>query len=134
MKKYIFTVFIAILFIVSLQAQVRGKDTLFFTYDKKYITTHVEIPNHFYIKDGSGVAVGNFYFTEVKKIKNQNVKSKKRCLQKFIRSSKFYDKNKKLKLNDYGLWEYLKDFVIVLVKDVGKRKEYIQVESSYEIE
>ncbi|WP_195760076.1 hypothetical protein, partial [Flavobacterium sp. LC2016-23] len=93
-----------------------------------------EIPNHFYIKDGSGVAVGNFYFTEVKKIKNQNVKSKKRCLQKFIRSSKFYDKNKKLKLNDYGLWEYLKDFVIVLVKDVGNKKEYIQVESSYEIE
>ncbi|MEP6931696.1 MAG: hypothetical protein ABI850_16860 [Flavobacterium sp.] len=122
------------LFSTLIQAQENPKDTLFFTYDKKYITTHIEIPNHFYIKDGSGVAVGNFYFTEVKKIKNQNVKSKKRCLQKFIRSSKFYDKNKKLKLNDYRLWEYLKDFVIVLVKDVENKKEYIEVESSYEIE
>ncbi|MRX41743.1 hypothetical protein GJU43_20875, partial [Flavobacterium sp. LC2016-23] len=54
------------LFSTLINAQEKSKDTLFFTYDKKYITTHVEIPNHFYIKDGSGVAVGNFYFTEVK--------------------------------------------------------------------
>ncbi len=130
---------IAILILISLlstfsNAQKKIKDTLFFKYDKEYIITHVEIPNHFYIKDGSGVSIGNFYFTEQERLKNRNTKSKEICLEKFIRTSKFYDENRRLKLNDYALWEYFKDYTIVLVKNVHGKKEYIQVEPSFEIE
>lgn len=124
------------LFSVSINAQEKVKDTLFFNYDKDYITTHVETPNHFYIKDGSGISIGNFYFTEVVRLKNKsrNTKLKEICLEKFIRTSKFYDENRRLKLNDYALWEYFKDYTIVLVKNVRGKKEYIQVEPSFEIE
>lgn len=122
------------LFSTFIQAQEKEKDTLFFTYDKKYITSHIEIPNHFYIEDGSGISIGNFYFTEVKRLKKPIVKLKESCLEKFVNSSKFYDKNKTPKLNDYALWEYLNDYVIVLVKNVDDKKEYIQVEPSFEIE
>lgn len=122
------------LFSVYIKAQEKQKDTLFFTYDKNYIITHVEIPNHFYIKDGSGVNIGNFYFTGLKNIEHKNVKSKEICLEKFIRTSIFYDKNKRPKLNDYALWEYFNDYTIVLVKNVKGKKNYIQVQSSFEIE
>ncbi|MBF4491896.1 hypothetical protein IR010_05025 [Flavobacterium sp. MR2016-29] len=122
------------LFSTFIKAQEKPKDTLFFTYDDKYIKTYVEIPNHFYIKDGGGSNNGNFYFTEIKTLENPSVKSKEICLKKFIRSSKFYNKNKNPKLNDYTLWKYLTDFTIVLVKDVNGKKRYVQVESSYIIE
>ncbi|WP_264536839.1 hypothetical protein [Flavobacterium sp. N1736] len=122
------------LFSIFIKAQEKTKDTLFFTYDNKYIKTYVEIPNHFYIKDGSNYMDGTFHFVEVKVLENQSVKSKEICLEKFVRSSRFYDKNKKRKLDDYGLWEYFKDYAIVLVKKVHGKKEYIQVYSSFEIE
>lgn len=122
------------LFSTFIMAQEKTKDKLFFTYDNNYIKTYVEIPNHFYIKDGSGISIGNFYFTEQERLKNRNTKSKEICLEKFIRTSKFYDENRRLKLNDYALWEYFKDYTIVLVKNVHGKKEYIQVEPSFEIE
>lgn len=122
------------LFSVYIKAQEKKKDTLFFSYDDKYIKTYLEIPNHFYIKDGSGVSNGNFYFTKVKKIEKTNPKQKEICLKNFIRSSKFYDDNKNPKLNDYELWGYFNDYIIVLVKKVDGRKNYIQVESSFIIE
>jgi hypothetical protein len=122
------------LFSIFIKAQEKTKDTLFFTYDNKYIKTYVEIPNHFYIKDGSDYMDGTFHFVEVKVLENQSIKSKEICLEKFVRSSKFYDKNKKQKLDDYALWEYFKDYVVVLVKNVEGEKKYIQVEASFEIE
>lgn len=132
--KTIMLVLLSLFFSSSLKAQYKQKDTLFFKYDTKYIDSHVEIPNHFYIKDGSGVSIGNFYFIEAKKLENQNVKSREICLKKFIRTSKFYDKNKNKKLDDYSLWEYFNNYIIVLIKNVGGKKEYIQVESGFEIE
>ncbi len=122
------------LFSTFIMAQEKTKDTLFFTYDNKYIKTYVEIPNHFYTKDSSGSMDGTFHFVESKIIGIQSIKTKEICLEKFIRSSKFYDKNKKRKLNDYALGEYFKDYTIVLVKNVHGKKEYIQVEPSFEIE
>jgi len=130
---------IAILFILSLfpcfvGAQEKVKDTLFFSYDSQYINTHIEIPNHFYIEDGSGATVGGFYFTGVQKIKNYKTKKREIGLKEFIRSSKFYDENRRLKLRDYDLWDYLKNYVIFLVKTENGKKSYIQVEASFEIE
>jgi hypothetical protein len=130
---------IAILVILSLfpcflEAQERVNDTLFFSYDSQYINTHTEIPNHFYIEDGSGGAIGGFYFTGVQKIENYKTKKREIGLKEFIRSSKFYDENRRLKLRDYDLWEYLKNYVIFLVKTENGKKSYIQVEASFEIE
>jgi hypothetical protein len=130
---------IAILFILSLfprfvGAQEKAKDTLFFSYDSQYIITHKEIPNHFYIKDGSGIYVGDFYFIGVQKINNYKTRSKEIGLKEYIRSSKFYDENRRLKLWDYDLSTYLKKYVIFLVKTENGKKSYIQVESSFEIE
>ncbi len=130
---------IAILVILSLfpcfvGAQDKVKDTLFFTYDSQYIDTHKEIPNNFYIKDGSGARIGGFYFAEVQKTENYKTKKREIGLKEFIRSSKFYDENRKLKLRDYELTEYLENYVIFLVKAEDGKKRYIQVEASFEIE
>jgi hypothetical protein len=130
---------IGLLVILSLfprfvKAQEKVKDTLFFSYDRNYITVDPETPNYYYIKDGSGIHIGGFYFTEIKKLKVCNIKSKEINLKEYIRSSKFYDENRRLKLDDYRLWEYLKDYVIFLVKTEDGKKSYIQVESSFEIE
>lgn len=130
---------IAILIILSLisrsvKAQEMVKDTLFFSYDSEYIINHKEIPNHFYIKDGSGISVGDFYFIGVQKPNNYKTKSKEISLKEYIRSSKFYDEKRWLKLKDYDLSTYLKKYVIFLVKTENDKKSYIQVESSFEIE
>jgi hypothetical protein len=130
---------IALLFILSLfpcfvGAQEKVKDTLFFAYDSSYINTYPENPNDYYIKDGSGARIGGFYFIEVQKIKNCKTKKREIGLKEFIRSSKFYDENRRLKLRDYELADYLEDYVIFLVKTENGKKSYIQVEASFEIE
>ena len=122
------------LFSTYIVAQENPKDTLFFSYDKNYILTYIKIPNHFYLKDSNGTNNGAFYFTEVKTLDNLKIKSKKKCLKKFVRSSKYFNKNKDPKLNDYELWKYFRDYFIFLVKNVDGKKQYIQVKSSYEIE
>lgn len=130
---------ITILIILSLfpgllKAQEKVKDTLIFNYDSNYITTFNKIPNHYYIEDGNSINIGSFYFTGIQQIKTFNTKSKEINLKEYIRTSKFYDENRRLKLDDYRLWEYLKDYVIVLVKIENDKKNYIQVKSSFEIE
>jgi hypothetical protein len=66
---------------------------LFFKYDSKYINTHVEILHHFYLDDSSGGSNVSFFFKEGEVKNNLNPK-KILSLKKFVRSSKFYDKNK----------------------------------------
>ncbi|MET3026775.1 hypothetical protein ABXT06_08875 [Flavobacterium sp. UW10123] len=122
------------LFTWFVEAQEKVKDTLFFAYDSNYITIYPETPNYYYIKDGSGARIGGFYFTEVQKIKNYKTKKREIGLKEFIRSSKFYDENRRLKLRDYELSDYLEDYVIFLVKTEDGKKKYIQVEASFEIE
>lgn len=130
----IFILLVTFVLGINSQAQEKVKDTLFFTYDSQYIITHKEIPNHFYIKDGSGINVGDFYFIGVQKINNYKNKSKEISLKEYIRSSKFYDEKRWLKLKDYDLSTYLKKYVIFLVKTENGKKSYLQVESSFEIE
>ena len=130
----IFILLVTFVLGINSQAQEKVKDTLFFSYDSQYINTHIEIPNHFYIEDGSGATVGGFYFTGVQKMKNYKTKKREINLKEFIRSSKFYNENRRLKLRDYDLWDYLKKYVIFLVKTENGKKSYLQVESSFEIE
>jgi len=132
MKTIIFLLLSA--FLTFAKAQEKAKDTLFFYYDNDYISINPENLNYYYIKDGSGARIGGFYFTGVQKIKVCNTKSKEINLKEFIRSSKFYNENRRLKLRDYDLWDYLKNYVIFLVKTENGKKSYIQVESSFEIE
>jgi hypothetical protein len=107
------------------------KDTLFFKFDSKYINTYVEIPNHFYLNDSSGSSNGSFFFQKGKSksdLKPKEVLS----LKEFVQSSRFYEENKKQKLNDLELSEFLNNYIIFLVND--EKKEYIQVSCGYEIE
>jgi hypothetical protein len=130
----IFILFLTFILGINSQAQEKVKDTLFFAYDSNYINTYPENPNDYYIKDGSGARIGGFYFIEVQKIKNCKTKKREISLKEYIRSSKFYDENRRLKLWDYDLSTYLKNYVIFLVKTENGKKSYIQVESSFEIE
>jgi hypothetical protein len=130
---------IAILVILSLfpcfaGAQDRVNDTLFFSYDSNYITTFKKIPNHYYIEDGHDINIGSFYFTGIQQKKTFDTKSKEINLKEYIRSSKFYDENRRLKLRDYELADYLEDYVIFLVKTENGKKSYIEVEASFEVE
>ncbi|MCM0667292.1 hypothetical protein [Flavobacterium tyrosinilyticum] len=129
----IFILLVTCILGINSQGQEKVKDTLFFAYDSNYITIYPENPNY-YIKDGSGARIGGFYFTEVQKINVCNTKSKEINLKEFIRSSKFYNENRRLKLRDYELWDYLKGYTIFLVKSDDAKKSYIQVKSSFEIE
>jgi hypothetical protein len=122
---------ISLFYLSILKSQEKPKDTLFFNYDNKYIRTHVEIPYHFYLKDGSGSNYGTFFFKEVKVLNNLNPKETL-CLKKFVRSSKFYDKNKQPKLEDNKLAFFFSNFVVFLTKK--NKSEYIQVESAVVIE
>jgi len=117
-----------------IKAQGKVKDTLFFSYDSNYITTFKKIPNHYYIEDGHDINIGSFYFTGIQQKKTFNTKSKEINLKEYIRSSKFYDENRRLKLRDYGLADYLEGYVIFLVKTENGKKSYIQVKASFEIE
>ena len=130
----IFLLVILSLFPCFVGAQEKVKDTLFFAYDSNYINTYPENPNDYYIKDGSGARIGGFYFIEVQKIKNCKTKKREIGLKEYIRSSKFYDENRRLKLRDYDLSAYLKNYVVFFVKTENGKKSYIQVESSFEIE
>ena len=112
----------------------RVKDTLFFTYDNKYISADVEItPHKFYLVDGSPPNNGTFFFEKINAIDDLNAK-RILSLKKFIRSSQFYDKNKKPKLNDYKLWLYFNGYVIFLIKKDHKKTKYIEVKSFFIIE
>jgi hypothetical protein len=130
----IFLLVILSLFPCFVGAQEKVKDTLFFAYDSNYINTYPENPNDYYIKDGSGARIGGFYFIEVQKIKNCKTKKREIGLKEYIRSSKFYDENRRLKLRDYDLSAYLKNYVVFFVKTENGKKSYIQVEASFEIE
>ncbi|UQD55599.1 hypothetical protein [Flavobacterium sp. K5-23] len=128
------TVIIILLSLIStskLKAQEKPKDTLFFKYDKTYINAYVEIPSHFYLDDSSGGNNGSFFFKKGEVKNNLNPK-KILSLKKYVRSSKFYDKNKKLE--DQKLAALFSNYVVFLVKNSTKKTEYIHVESGIEIE
>ncbi len=106
--------------------QEQVKDTLFFKYDKDYIIKSYN-PNTFYLKDSSND--GTFILIQSDTLYNLNPK-KVLCFKKFVHSSKFYRKNGKRKLDDYGLYSYLNKYILFFKKD----KIFIRVYSAHSIE
>lgn len=108
------------------------KDTLFFKLDNKYIKSYPQSPDHFYLADGGNIATsGSFFFRKVQ-LSNNVKPGKILSIENFVQSSRFYNKDKTQKLNDYELAEYFNNYVIYLVSD--KKTGYIQVESGFVIE
>ena len=133
MKTRILLTILSCFFISVLSSQGKQKDTLFFKYDKKYKNTYEQIPNYYFLDDSSGISRGTFFFEELGII--NNVKSTEiLCLKKIVRSSKFYNKHKKRKLDDSGIFEYFNNYVIFLVKKNDKNNTYIRVRANWEIE
>ncbi|MGV8813691.1 MAG: hypothetical protein ACOH2D_06230 [Gelidibacter sp.] len=132
MKNFILINFIIILFsTISLSAQEKQKDTLYFDYSENYILIYDVTPNKIYIVDSSDD--GTFFFEKID-IKINKDPKEILCLEKYIRSSKYYDKHKKVRLNDYRLAEPLDNYTIYLVKKTNNKVEYIHVQPNFEIE
>ncbi|CAM2907258.1 hypothetical protein SAMN05444143_105140 [Flavobacterium succinicans] len=120
------TIFLVLLsfFFVSLKAQEKEKDTLYFKYDNKYVYESKYAPKEYLLKDSNSDEI--FFFNEVEKVTDLNPKEIL-CLKKIIRTPKFYDENKKQKLNNYKLILFFRDYVVFLVKKTNNKTEYIRV-------
>ena len=132
-RRIIYTVFSILLFTSTLYAQKQKKDTLFFNFEKNYLIEFDELPNEIYPIDAGSDGSGTFYFQALDTLFNLKPK-KVLCLKDFVRSSKFYNKHKTKKLDDYGLWDYLDDFQIYLVKEEKKETIYLKVYAGFVIE
>lgn len=127
MKKIIYYCLISLSITVTVNAQKINKDTLFFKFDKNYISNSKAGTGNFTLKDSH--RDGTFFFKKMEILTNLKPE-KKLCLKKYVRNSEYYDKSRKRKLYDYGLYDHLRNYTIFLVKG----KEYIKVKASYEIE
>ncbi|WP_016990122.1 hypothetical protein [Flavobacterium sp. ACAM 123] len=111
------------------------KDTLFFKLDNSYINESKSVAEQYLLKDGSGSSSGTFFFKEFKEKNNLHPTPKEiLSLENFVHSSRFYDKNKQQKLDDYELANFFSNYVVFLVEDIHGKTKYIQVKSSFLIE
>lgn len=101
------------------------KDTLFFKLDNNYVYQSKYEPKSYFLKDSKGNEI--FYFKEIELVKHLKT-NEILSLKKTIRSSRFYDKTKVQKLNNYKLGIYFNNYVIFLVKKKNNVTEYIRVE------
>lgn len=131
MKAHVLIICLSFFSMSILNAQEKPKDTLYFKYDNKYINVYAEIPSHLYLDESSGGSNGSFFFKEGE-VKSNLSPKKILSLKKFIRSSDFYDKKKKL--NNEKIAVFFSNYVVFLVKNIDKKVECIQVESGFEIE
>lgn len=111
------------------------KDTLFFKLDNNYMFESKNNLKSYILKDSSGSNNGTFFFQEVKSNNSKNLKPKETLnLENYVRSSRFYDKNKQQKLNDENLAYLLSNYFVFLERCTPEKTEYIQVEAGVEIE
>jgi len=134
-KRTVCKVLLTLLFASMLKAQEEKKDTLYFNYDKDYLKAYNNEYEQgtIYLKDSSDVGQGTFFFQATDTLFHLNPK-KVLCLKEFVRSSKFYNKHKTKKLDDYRLWEYLNRYQIFLVKENENKKYYLDVFAYFVIE
>ncbi|WP_264529282.1 hypothetical protein [Flavobacterium sp. N502540] len=124
--------FIRAFFLITiLTAQEKSKDTLFFKLDNQYIYESKYSPKSYLLKDSDSNET--FFFEEIEMMNNLRPK-KVLNIKKFVVSSAFYHKKRKVKLSAYGLWEYLNGYVVVLVKDDNENKKYIKVKPNIQLE
>ena len=112
----------------------RRKERYFvFYYDKDYLSEFDVLPNEIHLEDAGSDHSGTFFFQATDTLFHLNPK-KVLCLKEFVRSSKFYNKHKTKKLDDYRLWEYLNRYQIFLVKENENKKYYLDVFAYFVIE
>ena len=126
MKKNIIHI-ITLLIYFAANAQEKVNDTLFFKFDSRYVYDALSGFEAYILKD-SGYD-GTFYFEKEGIYVGLNPE-KVLNLKKFVRTSKFYNRKRHRKLNDYRLYEYFRDYTIFLVKG----NEFIKVTSGHEVE
>lgn len=111
------------------------KDTLFFKLDNSYVYESKYVSKNYLLRDSSGSNNGTFFFQEVKAKNNQKIKPEEiLSLENFVRSSRFYEKNKQRKLNDDNLAHFFNNYVVFLEKNTSEKTEYIQVVAGIAIE
>jgi hypothetical protein len=126
MKTYILIIITLLAF--SCLAQEKKKDTLLIRYDKNLLNREQKIGQKDFLYRIKGTGNNGFvYFSELKTFKNLKLKNVQ-CFKQVIKNSKSY--YKKEKIDDWKLSNYLGKYIIFL----KKRKEYIQVQTWYEIE
>jgi hypothetical protein len=100
------------------------KDTLFFKLDNDYVYASKISPESYLIEDSKGSEI--IFLEKIKSI--FGLKPKKVLqLKEFIRHSKFFDENKFVKLNYFGLYQYLKNYELFLIKNDN---EFINVNTT----
>ncbi|PXY45222.1 hypothetical protein [Flavobacterium hydrophilum] len=132
MKTHIIITIISILFINSLKAQEKTKDTLFFKLDK-YLYQSESNPKKYIIKDNYDTSEGAIYFVQ-KKIINTSKPKKIICFKKFAHTSRLFKLKDNKKLNDVKVMNLTDSYIIVLVNKKNKKTEYIQVSAEFTIE
>ena len=134
-KRTVCKVLLTLLFASMLKAQEEKKDTLYFNYDKDYLKAYNNEYEQgtIYLKDSSDVGQGTFFFQATDTLFHLNPK-KVLCLKEFVRSSKFYNKHKTKKLDDYRLAVFLDSYQIFLVKENENKKYYLDVFAHFIIE
>ncbi|GAA6769338.1 hypothetical protein [Flavobacterium sp. CGRL2] len=102
----------------------------FFKLDDSYIVESKTSPNKFLLKDKNEDEV--FYFKGVE-IVNDLKPKEVLCLKDFVRTSKYYNKNKKNKLNNSELVNFFSNSTVYLVKRKNDKTEFIKVNPIVEI-
>ncbi|KUJ59143.1 hypothetical protein AR687_24585 [Flavobacteriaceae bacterium CRH] len=122
MKKVLYL--FLLLLCTKLQAQQKTKDTLFFKLDNSYISETKHTANKFVLKDVNSDE--EFYFEGIE-VLNDLKTNKVLCLKKIVRSPRFYNANKKQKLNNKELVNYFVSYTVFLVRKQKGKTEYIKV-------
>lgn len=125
-KLILLNVIILFLSTINSTAQEKLKDTLFFKLDGKYVFESEYDQNFYLLEDSSDIGRGTFLFEKIKVEKSKHPREIL-CLKKYVQSSKYYNRHKTVKLNDYKLWEHFVIYTIYLVKKNKITTEYIQV-------
>ncbi|KAF2331477.1 MAG: hypothetical protein REI96_10925 [Flavobacterium nitrogenifigens] len=129
MKKHIYLLAI-LLFGFNLHAQEKLNGTFFFKLDDSYIIESKTKPNTFLIKDKNEDE--EFYFKGVEVV-NDLQPNEVLCLKDFVRTSKYYNKNKKNKLNNAELVNFFSSATVYLVRKKNNKTEFIKVNPIVEI-
>ena len=129
----ILTLFFSLILQTLSYSQESKKDSIYFNYDEDYLRENfLNQPNYLYVEDSGNDSA---YFFFIKKSVYKDLAPKEILnLKEYIRASSFYRKEFKRKLEDYSLYEHLKNYTIFLIRNENCKKEYILVDPMMVIE
>ena len=140
LKKYIFLIAASLGFSSHAQNDITAdklKDTLFFELDESYVQKGRYDENLLYIKDALKDEGSSETFLFKIMERRSDIKQPKKIenFQQYIRSSDFFNKEKKVnKLRDYRLASHLQNFTVYLVDYSCEPPKYFRVYPLTEIE